>query len=544
MTLRRSLSSIDCRAPQAVIRIFRTCTHAFASILHVFTSLPSHQTVVMWSSRPKLTASAVGLLLTLVILNELDLPDYAIPSQTNIEPEWHEELAFSETFVAAKEEIEFLHQIVLGRPEVDPVVEKTQQLKEVRICRRVRYMKPVIVAANKDWVQNGQWWLYSAHVDRRENSLFPGQNSVQILVETFGKLPPKAPVCMLWYGSHVKAVEAVMRPIWQRAWDPRNSFYQSILVTCGLPDDAEPIAVSLTVDPCLSTVPQAVAVQSRRPTKSKSETPSVAVCLKGLELLEDETPAIVEWIQFQLLMAADKVVVYVYTVPDRLNRALSNLAKSDSVEVINLTLPAHSPSTPFTRHNFIWRNRQQKRRHELIPYNDCFYRFSQTHDFVLIADYDEFVVPLKDDNYPQMLKRIRDASPTLNTSSLAIRNVFRLKSFGANESALLEVSKWNRRSAVIQDKGISEKSFASTKTVASVFNHFALHRLHAGVTRTQHVDPEIALKLHFKSACPSELGSRQCEAVNSESIVDTSIDRFLPELEKRVTKVMAAVDLV
>lgn len=41
---------------------------------------------------------------------------------------------------------------------------------------------------------------------------------------------------------------------------------------------------------------------------------------------------------------------------------------------VPLTLPGNSPNNPFTRSHFIWRNRQQKRRHELIPYNDCLYR--------------------------------------------------------------------------------------------------------------------------------------------------------------------------
>jgi len=43
---------------------------------------------------------------------------------------------------------------------------------------------------------------------------------------------------------------------------------------------------------------------------------------------------------------------------------------------------------------YIKRNRQQKRRNELLPYNDCLYRHVTSHTFILIVDIDELVVPL------------------------------------------------------------------------------------------------------------------------------------------------------
>ena len=124
---------------------------------------------------------------------------------------------------------------------------------------------------------------------------------------------------------------------------------------------------------------------------------------------------------------------------------------------VDLSLPGHSPNTPFIRHNYITRNRQQKRRSELIPYNDCFYRFSQSHDFVLIVDSDEFVVPLKHQNWPEMLASIPNSMK--NSSSLAIRNVFKFETFENNGTSKLNILKINMRAKSIQDKGQSEKSF-------------------------------------------------------------------------------------
>lgn len=69
------------------------------------------------------------------------------------------------------------------------------------------------------------------------------------------------------------------------------------------------------------------------------------------------------------------------------------------------------------RSHYIWRNRQQKRRNELIPYNDCLYRHINTHDWVLIVDTDELVVPIKHDNWSSMLDDIVDQFSALNRTS-------------------------------------------------------------------------------------------------------------------------------
>ena len=80
----------------------------------------------------------------------------------------------------------------------------------------------------------------------------------------------------------------------------------------------------------------------------------------------------------------------------------------------------------------------------------------------------------------------------------------------------------------------------STKTIASVFNHFALHRLHQAVTRTQHVDPSTAIKLHYKPKCPEELGI-QCHDIVHNAIPDTSLDRFASNLEAKISKVLSQI---
>ncbi|KHJ76365.1 hypothetical protein OESDEN_24015 [Oesophagostomum dentatum] len=105
----------------------------------------------------------------------------------------------------------------------------------------------------------------------------------------------------------------------------RDHFYISNLVSCPVPKrfhSSSELYISISNSSCRA---QRVAMPVRIDrTKRKKE--AVAVCVKGMD--------------FQ----------------------------------IPLTLPGHSPNLPLVRSEYIARNRQQKRRHELIPYNDCLYR--------------------------------------------------------------------------------------------------------------------------------------------------------------------------
>ncbi|VDN27079.1 unnamed protein product [Gongylonema pulchrum] len=107
-----------------------------------------------------------------------------------------------------------------------------------------------------------------------------------------------------------------------------------------------------------------------------------------------------------------------------------------------------------------------------------------THKYVLILDVDEVIVPLKHDN-------------------------------------------WS----------------AITDTVSTVFNHFALHRQHGNVRKTLYVNPDVALKLHYKEKCPIESG-RQCEQLERVTVDDTSMDKYAEELTQRVTRVLKILKFI
>ncbi|KAE9553301.1 hypothetical protein FO519_003467 [Halicephalobus sp. NKZ332] len=321
------------------------------------------------------------------------------------EAEWVDEESLIELTKKAKDEIDYLRAMVLGNAEIDPVIEKKKDL---------------------------------------------------ILGSIFSQ-PPSSPLyCHLDLpGGSYSTVEAVLRPIWQRGWDPRFSFYNSYLITCGIAEQSQiPISVFLSYSKCPKIVPNSIKIQKIN-KENAADFPKIGVCLKGLDFLDEKNEELMEWIEFQLLMGADKIRIYVYSIPEKTEKLLEYYKKKSKVEIVKVGLP--------------------------------------------------------------------------------VRNVYKLGVFDQGDSEV-RILRINKRSSYIDPKSVSEKSFISTKTVATVFNHFALHRLHAAAARTLHLDPEISLKLHYKDSCPDELGL-DCSKVTSRPILDSSLDRFADELELRIKEV-------
>lgn len=84
--------------------------------------------------------------------------------------------------------------------------------------------------------------------------------------------------------------------------------------------------------------------------------------------------------------------------------------------------------------------------------------------------------------------------------------------------------------------------FFSTKSVATVFNHFALHRLYQNVSKTIYIKEEIALKLHYKNECPIE-SRMECSQLKTITINDTSLDRFADKLIESVENTLNDLNL-
>ncbi|CAB3402656.1 unnamed protein product [Caenorhabditis bovis] len=426
----------------------------------------------------------------------------------------------------------YLSQMQKGTVYVRPVVEKESKVSENYWCFLKR---PTVIKQSREWTGMAGIAVFSAYYDDRPNSLFPKHNSIQILVVSNHTIEGKVKFyCNIFLKNEGSAtVKGYVREIWQKGWDPRNSYQVPSLITCPIPKRIQTkfpmYTVSLTRKKCLEGK-VAIKVESKKRNGKKK---GVAVCVKGLDYQEDISGRLLEWIELQYILGADTITLYYYYLNSKSLKVLKYYEQQGKLSMTPLKLPPPNNNNPIERSMFLKKNRPQKRRHELLPYNDCFYRHIYTHKYVLIIDIDEVIVPIRHSNYDQLLEDVENRVKNKRISSISARNVFKFRSNFTIYPDFHYMTNNRKRSRKTSNVGEYGKSFSSTTTVATVFNHFALHKLLPNVSESMYFGKSEAIKLHYKSECPWE-SRRECHQLQYDTVTDTSLDHIENVLIERV----------
>ncbi|KAF1761959.1 hypothetical protein GCK72_010218 [Caenorhabditis remanei] len=436
----------------------------------------------------------------------------------------------------------YLKLMEMARAPTRSVVEKKSKVEEHYWCFLKR---PEHIQKARNWLKMAGIEVYSAYFDDRDNSLFPENAAVQILVMSNHSIESKISIyCNIFTHTSYSTVKGYIREIWQTGWDPRDSFQVPSLITCPISrriENKDEMSVSLTRRPCLSTENTIEVI--KKPVFSGNETrKDVAVCVKGLDYQEDISDRLLEWIEMQYVFGADTVTIYHFHLSEKTHKVLEYYKEKRKLQVIPLSLPSGNPNNPLERSAFLKANRPQKRRHELLPYNDCFYSHIHTHRYVLILDIDEIIVPIEHDNYGDLLRNFELKTSGIRLSSISSRNVFKFPSNFTLFPHYNYMISNKKRSKKTSPKGEYGKSFSSTSTVATVFNHFALHKLSPAVAKSQYFSSSEALKLHYKSECPWE-SRNECHQLQYDVIDDQSLDRFEDKLRRRLNEIVMEIGI-
>ncbi|CAI5444753.1 unnamed protein product [Caenorhabditis angaria] len=439
----------------------------------------------------------------------------------------------------------YLELMQKNRAPARPVIEKEQKIIENRWCFLAA--PKIMKNPRENWLKVAGIEIFSAYYDDRPNSLFPDNSAIQVLVMSNHTIESKIDIyCNIFVKNSrfqkYTVVQGYIREIWQRGWDPRGNFQVPSLISCPIPEkldffknsesDVE-YSVSLTRSNCKSQkIAMKVVGKSRKIGEKKKD---VAICLKGLDYQEDISGRLLEWLELQYILGADTIGVYMYFLTQKTQNVLKYYEKLGKLTLDQISLSGSDPNSNLERSQFLKNNRPQKRRHELIPYNDCFYRHIHTHNYVLILDIDEVVVPIGNfSSYSEMLRSVEKRLSGRSISSLSARNVFKFQTNFEVGKEWSYMRRNRKRSKNISKMGEFGKSFSSTKSVATVFNHFALHKLSYSSSKSVYLSPNSeAIKLHYKSECPQE-SRNECQDLQFNLVDDTSLDRFEKQLEKRV----------
>ena len=224
-------------------------------------------------------------------------------------------------------------------------------------------------------------YLYSAYLDVRKRNL---EGPVVRLLGMTDKLKPTPPVfCQLWFENSTQPVLSQVtsfRYLWifgdegQTGNTPSNDL-QPYLLTCPIPAehaDRTPLLVSVTEGAC-DTATALLKVMYDKPEGNELKK-KFAVCVKGLDMPDDLSVRLAEWIELLIAMGADKIFLYSYEVHPKVAKLVEDYAREGKIDLRPITLPGPQPNLPGLQHLYIHRWLQKKRFNELIPYNDCLYQ--------------------------------------------------------------------------------------------------------------------------------------------------------------------------
>ncbi|CAG2163743.1 unnamed protein product [Oppiella nova] len=209
-----------------------------------------------------------------------------------------------------------------------------------------------------------------------------------------------------------------------------------------------------------------------------------------------------------------------------------------------MSIPGAGPNEPLIRFQYLKDNIWQKRRLELIPYNDCLYDHLYSHRFVVLLDLDEAIVPRLHNHWTQMIDYIISLEPNalqLYTSFSAqnayffgqINNRF-LQNLSNNElSTDFLILRHVYRSANFSAKGFAVKSFISTDTSLAVSNHFTLFPLFHNMSTYSMISKSLAQLNHYRDVCPDTMHVECKDNFLKYSTIDTIIWKFKNQLIHR-----------
>ncbi|KAL1243147.1 4-galactosyltransferase galt-1,Beta-1 [Trichinella spiralis] len=303
--------------------------------------------------------------------------------------------------------------------------------------------------------------------------------------------------------------------IWQKAWDPRPNFYFPYLISCPLENGKVfPKYVTIENAQCPHGYSNLLPVVLPASVDPKRHT---VVCVKGLDYSDDRSARLIEWIEANLLLGADKLAVYTYNVHPNMEKVLHYYQNKGYVLHVSSSLPGNQPHSAWQRSRFIALNSQQKRRNEILLYNDCLYRHLNSHIYVLPIDLTNCWFQL-----------------VVIVIGMKLRGNLHI-----SVPRRMHMLRHRFRSSQISNAGYYSKCFMRVDNVETAFNHFPFHKIRTALEPTLFFATEVALKNHYKDACPKELTDDKCDKLMNDSIMDYNLAAFQQQLVHRFRKVCA-----
>ncbi|XP_022698758.1 uncharacterized protein LOC111265956 isoform X1 [Varroa jacobsoni] len=353
--------------------------------------------------------------------------------------------------------------------------------------------------------------IYSAHIDDR----LVVDGEIQNFIRIIGLLRKSATqvrlYCLANYPSGEQTTaRATLDKVWIDSWD--NATHKDLLtpyiISCHIGADLQeqPSGVSILTDPC-ECPSNNLRLRRQMPPPRRD----FMVCVKGLFFSRDKSRELMQWLEMLYLLGAKHIHMYNYLLHKKTKKMLKFYQRYRNLTLQKISLPPREyPQGMGFLKNFLVNKAWEKRRLELVPYNDCYYQYKDKFDYITLLDVDELIVPrdLDATSWPTLMHKIRDveAEAVSKYASFAFSNAY----FFRDKDSPMDILVQTQRSANLSRPGFAVKSFFTANGSLAVFNHYTLIPLRPEIRKCAIVGSDIGLVHHYRDSCP-QLMEKECE---------------------------------
>jgi len=368
-----------------------------------------------------------------------------------------------------------------------------------------------------------KFYVYSAFYDNRDKPM------VRVIAATKTKKSDKV-WCKLYFKDRqpvlVQAGTNAIRENW-------NLKYSAAFLTCILPNKTLEAPVSLSIVAKLNLpASNQLSVHYHQTGIVPTNNSRIGVCVKPIHFNFNKTFQFIQFIELNMLLGVSRFTLYNGTANGTMSAEMScvvrHYVREGIVQLLPWTLNLESQKEIRTEGLF-------------AALNDCLYRNMNDFQYLMLIDFDEYIIPHQDMNLLDMItnlsKRVLiQSGKTIlpsQVSSYSFQNSFFYLQWGNDESfsvnpELTAILKTKRKQKFHPPKQRS-KYICIPSAVREAGNHF-IWEFHHG--RTLNVPTSIGFLHHYR-VC--EFGGNDC--INNGYVEDTRIpETWGQELIKNINR--------
>ncbi|XP_060579920.1 uncharacterized protein LOC132736735 [Ruditapes philippinarum] len=356
---------------------------------------------------------------------------------------------------------------------------------------------PEQLARNQTWQPVNQArtaYVFSAYLD--------DERHVVIIIGAMTK--DRVPyICQLWtFGEDgVSLKKDISYPRAHIPPEHHDKRYAMTLFECPYRSAKYPAYVSLISNSC-ETPLNLIHIEETKVSRDYKMT--FTVCLSPLNFHYRRAYELVEWIELNRILGAEKFIIYNHSSASNVKDVLEYYSKQGYVEVIQWQLPIPVDIFPVSK--------TQAEIHyfgQVAALNDCLYRSKRHSEFIVNIDLDEIIVPHSNTsvNWQTMINEIAIENAKVfvfkNTHFRKdwrnyeySENKFRTNIIQKAKQFKLTTLQTYRRERNIDIKGVRSKYIVRTNGIHYLMVHFVLD-LPSAVDVT--VSEDIGLLHHYKN---------------------------------------------